>query len=349
MKRIERQATVLITGIGGFLGTHTAKHFIDSGWRVVGIDTLTDYELNRTGYNVERARKHNVEFLSKIGAKLLIKDARVVTSADFLGIDFIIHCAAQPAMTISIEDPSSDMAHNVIGTFNMLHIAKDLDIPIVNCSSVHIYGNGGNEELEENEWAFHQGPITDENTPILQGDLTPLHASKRSAELYTQTFAETYGVRAANFRLTGMYGERQFGGMDHGWVANFAIRTIMENDITVFGTDKQVRDILYAGDAARAFELWFENGEAGTFNIGGGETNAISIKQVLRQLNFITNKEQKINIDEVREGDMWYFVCDSTKAKSFGWSPEVSPEDGLPKLVKWVEDNKELFSKETDA
>ena len=345
MKRIERQATVMITGIAGFLGTHVAKHFVDKGWKVLGIDNLTDFELSHTKYDVEASRKHNVDFLSDIGAKLLLKDIRTVTSADMLGVDYIIHCAAQPAMTLAIKDPALDMATNVIGTFNMLSIARDLNIPVANCSSVHVYGNDSNESLTEGEDAF-VGSMTNEDAPILIGDVTPLHASKRAAEIYAQTFAETYGIRVANFRLTGMYGERQFGGMDHGWVANFTIQTLMEEDITVFGTDKQVRDILYAGDAARAFELWYENGEAGTYNIGGGESNAISIKQVLSELNRITEVKQNITVDEERFGDMWYFVCDSTKALEFGWSSEISPEEGLPKLVDWVKENKQLFKKE---
>ncbi|KKK52535.1 hypothetical protein LCGC14_3103970, partial [marine sediment metagenome] len=100
---------------------------------------------------------------------------------------------------------------------------------------------------------------------------------------------------AASFRLTGMYGERQFGGMDHGWVANFAIRTIMNRPITIFGTDKQVRDILYAKDAARAFELWFKKGKTGIYNIGGGYENSISLKECLRTLSkSIPGREQLI-------------------------------------------------------
>ena len=345
MKRIERQATVMITGIAGFLGTHVAKHFVDRGWKVLGIDNLTDFELSHTKYDVEASRKHNVDFLSDIGAKLLLKDIRTVTSADMLGVDYIIHCAAQPAMTLAIKDPALDMATNVIGTFNILSIARDLNIPMVNCSSVHVYGNGSNEDLVEHENSF-VGEMTNEDAPILMGDLTPLHASKRAGELYAQTFAETYGMRVANFRLTGMYGERQFGGMDHGWVANFAIRTLMDEDIIVFGTDKQVRDILYAGDAAKAFEMWYEDGKSGTFNIGGNQKNAISIKEVLTELNRLTGKEQNIVMEEERFGDLWYFVCDSTKALGFGWSPETSPEEGLPKLIDWIKDNKELFKKE---
>ena len=66
----------------------------------------------------------------------------------------------------------------------------------------------------------------------MEGDLTPLHASKRSAELYLQTYIDTYKLKVASFRLTGLYGPRQFGGEDHGWVANFSIKAMMEKIAT---------------------------------------------------------------------------------------------------------------------
>jgi len=141
-----------------------------------------------------------------------------------------------------------------------------------------------------------------------------------------------------------MYGTRQFGGMDHGWVANFAIRTVMKRPITIFGTSKQVRDILYASDAARAFSLWWKKGKPETYNIGGGPKNAVSLCECLNLLHQITGIKQDITIDESREMDLWYFVCDISKAeKDFGWTPVITNAAGVYKLVEWIEENKELF------
>jgi len=133
--------------------------------------------------------------------------------------------------------------------------------------------------------------------------------------------------------------------MDHGWVANFAIRTVMDRDITVFGSDKQVRDILYASDAAKAFDMWFENnGKSEVYNIGGGYKNSISLKECLQELKNITQKDQKITIEPKRFGDLWYFVCDYKKAKKdFGWEPQVSVDEGIKKIVGWIDSNQELF------
>jgi CDP-paratose 2-epimerase len=264
------------------------------------------------------------------------------------GCDYIIHTAAQPAMTISIEQPELDLMTNVVGTFNVLEAARRLDIPVVNCSSIHVYGNQINKELKEGETRYIRDPPSiDEEHPIMQGVMTPLHASKRSAELYVQTYTDTYGLKAATFRLTGMYGPRQFGGEDHGWVANFAIRTVMNMPIRVFGTGKQVRDILYASDAAAAFDAFYEKQKSGIYNIGGGTENMISLIECLDLIKRITGKKQNITFEKSRLGDLEYFVCDISKArKELGWRPMVSNEEGVKKLVDWINDNPELFRRE---
>lgn len=338
---------VLITGCAGFLGTHIAEYFISQKWEVIGIDNLTNYELIRTGFDCKKARKHNLEFLESIGVEFYKKDVRECVSEEFEAenIDFIIHCAAQPAMTLAIENPGYDMDNNICGIVKMLEIAKDLKIPFVNCSSIHVYGNNLNNELIEEKTRFKcEPPTIDENKKILDGNLTPLHVSKRCTELYTQTYAETYGMRTASFRLTGMYGPRQFGGMDHGWVANFAIRTLKGREITIYDTAKQVRDILYAEDAARAFLMWYENGSSGIFNIGGGIEASISLRECIDIIAQQLNKEPVIKIDKKRFGDLYYFVCDYQKAKKdFGWEPTIFPVDGISTLIKWVKDNEEIL------
>ncbi len=344
---MKKNKKVLITGVAGFLGTHVAEFFRKKDWDVVGIDNLTDFELKRTDFDVEKSREHNLKFLESIGVEFRNKDCREIVSGMFNEIDFIIHCAAQPAMTISLEDPYHDASNNVMGCVNMLEIARKEKIPFINCSSIHIYGNDGNKDLIERKSRFvkkYPPHEINEKTEILKGDLTPLHASKRATELYTQSFSESYGIRTASFRLTGMYGERQFGGMDHGWVANFAIRTIMERDITVFETYKQVRDILYAEDAARAFLMWYKKGSSGIFNIGGGIKNSISLGECIDVISKVTRITPNVEIGKKRFGDLHYFVCDYKKAfDDFGWKPKISPKEGIPKLIKWINENKEIL------
>lgn len=339
---------ILVTGGCGFLGSHVCELFRKEGWEVISLDNLTKFEYSRTGYNTETIRNYNLKFLEDIGVPTIIDDIR---NFKMLGkvaskCDFIVHCAAQPAMTIALEDPQLDEDINVKGTLCVLEVAKRVGIPVVNCSTIHIYGNGINECLEEKEDRFEHQPISiSEDDKILTGKLTPLHASKRTTELYVQAYIDSYDLRAANFRLTGIYGPRQFGGEDHGWVANFAIRTIFGLPVKIFGTDKQVRDILYVKDAARAFHDWYEAGcPSGTYNIGGGPYTSTSIRELLRLLKQITGKESFIEWMPERRGDLWWFISNYDKAtKAFGWKPTVYPLEGLWQLVRWISENKELF------
>jgi CDP-paratose 2-epimerase len=337
---------VLVCGAAGFLGSHVCELFKSGGWDVIAYDNLTKFELSRTDYNVEAARDYNVDFLESIGVELVVKDIRDKNMLKYhaKGCDYIINCAAQPAMTIALESPGYDADVNIMGTLNILEVTRELHIPAALCSTIHVYGNGDNQYLDnliESKYAYCE----DDRYIILTGQITPLHVSKYTTELYARAFIESFNSEIFVARLTGIYGERQTGSEDHGWVANFAIRTLCEKPIKVFGTDKQCRDILHVKDAAQAFLNWYEQGRfSGVYNIGGGTPCLTSIKKCLETLSDITGKKQNITIEPARPGDLWYFCCDIRKAlDAFGWKPTVLPYEGIGRLVKWVEQNKELF------
>ncbi len=338
---------VLITGGCGFIGSHACEYYVKKGIDVVAYDNMTKHELMRTGYATDAARNYNWEFLRKIGVALIKGDVcnldKLMKAAD--GCHFIIHTAAQPAMTISMESPALDFSTNVLGTFNVLEIARRLKIPVVNCATIHVYGNKINETLKEEPTRYIRCPaVIDENHPTMEGTLTPLHVSKRAAELYVQTYIETYGLEAASFRLTGLYGPRQFGGEDHGWVANFVIRTILEMPIRIYGTGKQVRDILYASDVAEAFDAFYRKRKPGIYNIGGGTDHSVSLLECIKLIEEITGKKLTTEYGASRLGDLQYFVCDISKAKrELGWEPTVSTKEGVSRLIDWVKESESIF------
>ena len=338
---------VLVTGGCGFIGSHVCEFYISNGAEVISYDNMTKYELSRTGYAADEARDYNWNLLEKMGVIMVkadIRDAKTLLETTE-GCNYIVHTAAQPAMTISWEDPELDFSTNARGSFNVLETARKLKIPVVSCATIHVYGPGINESLTEGETRYlRQPPGIDENLPILQGIITPLHASKRAAELYVQTYIDTYNVEAASFRLTGLYGPRQFGGEDHGWVANFAIRTVLDKSLSVFGTGKQIRDILYATDVVKAFHAFYENRKPGIYNIGGEMNNAISLLECIIMLGEIIGKKPEVKFESERHGDLYYFVSDCSKAKrELGWEATVPPREGITKLVDWIKENIEIF------
>lgn len=341
---------VLVTGGCGFLGSHVCELFKEKGWDVVAYDNMTKFEYNRAGFKDE-VRDYNLKYLESIDVLVIVDDVRNLKMLQkaINGSNLVAHCAAQPAMTIAIENPRLDFDVNVQGILNVLDVCRDKKIPVANCSTIHVYGNALNKHLSDankSHFRYKYGKaIGEDSVPLLMGSLSPLHASKRAAELYVQAYADTYKLPTANFRLTGIYGPRQFGGEDHGWVANFTIRTLLGQLIKIFGTDKQVRDILYVKDAAMAFWNWYKRGcPSGTYNIGGGEKTAISIREVLDYLATETGKISDVEMLPKRHGDLWWFVSDCTKAeKAFGWQPFIMPDVGLSILIDWIQQERSLF------
>lgn len=342
---------VLVTGGCGLLGSHVCELFSKKGWEVIAYDNLTKFEYSRAFKDVEAVRNYNLIFLERLGVTTVVADILDVKTLKkaMHHCNLVVHCAAQPAMTVAIEDPQYDLMTNVHGTLNVLEAARFWGAAVVNCSTIHVYGNNLNNRLRELPTRFDLASIVsnsiDESEPTLDGAVTPLHASKLSAEHYVRAYADTYNVRAANFRLTGMYGPRQFGGEDHGWVANFTIRTLLDQPIKVFGSDKQVRDILYIEDAARAFLLWYNAGcPSGTYNVGGGTDTIISIHELFSLLHEITGKRSHVELLPKRHGDLWWFVSDYSQAReAFHWEPQIMPDTGVQKLVDWISKERSLF------
>jgi CDP-paratose 2-epimerase len=311
---------------------------------------MTKHELKRTGFAADEARNHNWNYLKSIGVELVRADIR---DFDLLmqhaqGCDYIIHTAAQPAMTISWEDPRLDITSNVIGTFNVLETARALKIPVACCATVHVYGNEINNELQELDNKYLRQPAgIDEEYPTLGGTLTPLHASKAAGDNYVQAYIDTYSLMAASFRLTGIYGTRQFGGEDHGWVANFAIRSIMGWPLMIYGNGKQVRDIIYAADVCEAFEAFYQKRKPGIYNIGGGIQTAISLLECIDIIAEINGTQPDVGYGPGRLGDLRYFICDITKAtRELQWEPKILPREGIARLIHWIQENKNIL-KET--
>ena len=338
---------VLVTGGCGFLGSHVCEYYATRGHQVVAFDNMTKHELMRTGFAVQEARDHNLRFLKKLGVSVAVADVRnreqLLDQAS--GAGFIIHTAAQPAMTISCEDPGLDFDTNVVGTLNVLNTARRHKVPVVSCATIHVYGNLINQELTEDTKRYKRNPpAINEDYPTLHGTLTPLHASKAAADTYVKVYADTYGLDAASFRLTGIYGTRQFGGEDHGWVANFAIRGLLGWPITIYGNGKQVRDIIYATDICEAFDAFYKTRRSGIYNIGGGESTAISLLECIDILEELLAQKLSVKFAAARHGDLSYFICDTSKAlRELGWRPRVKPRDGIGRLVQWIQESRELF------
>lgn len=160
-----------------------------------------------------------------------------------------------------------------------------------------------------------------------------------------QDYAHTYGLQTYVLRMSCIYGERQFGVEDQGWVAWFVIASLTGKEITIYGNGKQVRDLLYVKDLVKLMEhLISMKPKSDVFNVGGGLENSVSLLELLEKLENKIGRKPKIKFSSWRPFDQLVYISDISKVnKVTGWKPEHNVDKGLEKVINWVNSNIELF------
>lgn len=335
-----------ITGGAGFIGSNYVHRLVQRGENVTVYDNLS-----RAG------APKNVAWLEKTfgkeAFKLIVGDLR---DADLLTesakeADVIVHLAGQVAVTTSVTNPRDDFEANALGTFNALEAARlSKKNPIFIYSSTNkVYGGMDDVEIieEATRWRYKdliQG--CPETQPL---DLhSPYGNSKGSGDQYTRDYARIYGLRSVVFRQSAIYGTRQFGVEDQGWMAWFVIAAVLGRPITIYGDGKQVRDMLWVEDLTEAYDLAIEKIDAvkgQIFNMGGGAQNTISVwTEFAPKLEKLLGEKIEYARGDWRPGDQRVFYADVRKAeKELGWKPKTNIDDGIRMLFEWVKANKDLF------
>jgi CDP-paratose 2-epimerase len=336
----------LITGGAGFIGSNLAARLLGRGDEVWIFDNLSR---RGTQWNIEQLKKNkNLHFVK--GDTRHYDELKKLFS-DNRDFDAVFHLAAQVAVTTSVINPREDFEINAFGTFNVLEaIRESKSNPAVLYSSTNkVYGGMTDIKIVEKngKYAYKDYPKGISEGRILDFH-SPYGCSKGTADQYMIDYSRIYGLRTVVFRQSCIYGYRQFGIEDQGWVAWFTIATMLNKPITIYGDGKQVRDVLFIEDLIDGYEAAIKNidkikGQA--FNMGGGIKNTMSLLELLAFLEKFFGKKIPLKFSEWRPGDQPVFVCDIAKAKkTFGWEPKISPERGVELLYDWVKDNKELFS-----
>ncbi len=330
---------MLITGGAGFIGCHAATHFAERGWRVTAFD-----DLSRRGSEI------NFEFLRTRGDIDCVKgDVRVPADLDRCfdrvgNVDALLHMAAQVAVTTSVVDPRHDFEVNAFGTFNTLEAVRKHapNAAFIYASTNKVYGG-----LEHHHVIKRDGRYDFDNVPRGVSEQEPLDfhspygCSKGAADQYVRDYARIYGLRSFIIRQSCIYGTRQFGVEDQGWVAWFTIAAVLGLPTTIYGDGKQVRDLLWVDDLLRLYERCIERGKPGSiYNAGGGPAHRASILEVLAVLEHQLGRRIPRTISDWRPGDQKVFYSDNGKAKSeLEWCPETGVEQGITALLGWVRDN----------
>jgi len=335
---------ILITGGAGFIGSNLSSYFLSKGRRVIVFDNLS-----------RRGSQENLRWLlsQKGDLEFIQGDVRNFSAIKkaVSKSDFIFHLAAQTAVTTSLKNPQEDFEINAQGTLNVLEAirAQKRKIPIIFSSTNKVYGNLTNIFIAKNSSRYEISNLRlgiNESQPL--DFYSPYGCSKGVADQYVCDYARIYGLPTVVFRQSCIYGPRQFGIEDQGWVAHFVISAILGKPVTIYGDGLQVRDLLYIDDLVSAFEKVLEKIDkvgGQVYNIGGGVKNTISIWKEFEPLLFeLTGKKVKVRFGKARPGDQKVYISDISKAKrDFNWQPKVGIKEGLKKLIAWVEKNRDLF------
>jgi CDP-paratose 2-epimerase len=336
----------LITGGAGFIGSNYVSRLIKRGEDVIVYDNLS-----RDG------AKKNLHWLNitfgKDAFTLIPEDVRdqekIQTAVK--DVDVIVHLAGQVAVTTSVLNPREDFDINALGTFNVLEAARSSGRqPIVLYASTNkVYGGMEDILVEEGEtqYYYRDFPFGISEDRLLDFH-SPYGCSKGSGDQYVRDYSRIYGLPSVVLRQSCIYGPRQFGIEDQGWVAWFLIASIMKRPITIFGDGKQVRDLLYVEDLLDAYDAvinQIDHAAGQVYNIGGGPQNVMSVWKDFGPI-MEENLGYKVQVKsgDWRPGDQRIYVSDIRKAqRELNWTPHVSVKDGIKKLYDWVKSNQALF------
>ena len=335
-----RKKPILVIGGSGFIGSNVANSFLNDGEEVVVLDNLSrpNVEANLAWLGEE----HGTRLRPYIAD---IRDSGAISDA-FADARAVFHFAAQTAVTTSMADPVEDFDINLRGTFNVLEAVRRTGnkIPVIFASTNKVYGALGDVEMVELDDRYIpadekiRGNGIGEERPL--DFCTPYGCSKGAADQYVLDYAKSFGIPTAVLRMSCIYGPRQFGTEDQGWVAHFLIRALEGQSLTIYGDGKQVRDILHVDDAVSAYRTVLANIERAhgrVYNLGGGPHNAVSLKLIMREAARIVGRDLTINHEDWRPGDQLYFVADTRKLETeLGWKARVPWRDGLKSLALWL-------------
>ncbi|HZT89206.1 MAG TPA: NAD-dependent epimerase/dehydratase family protein [Stellaceae bacterium] len=331
---------IVITGGAGFLGSNLTARFAADGSDVLVVDNLSRDGVEQNLEWLVARHRHRVA--------VEVADVRdpYVAREIVKGGSAVIHLAAQVAVTTSVTDPIDDFEINGRGTVNVLEAVRQCapEAPVIFASTNKVYGEflTRAEMVREKERYVPRDPTLrsgiDEVTPL--SFHSPYGCSKGVADQYVVDYSRVFGLRTAVLRMSCLYGPRQFGTEDQGWVAHFLISALAGRPITIYGDGYQMRDVLYADDAVAAYQAVLKHIDSAAgraFNLGGGPRYALSLRELLAAIPELTGVEPEVAFGPWRPGDQAWYVSDTAAlTAATGWRARVAPKEGLRRLVAWL-------------
>jgi CDP-paratose 2-epimerase len=335
-----RNRPVLVTGGCGFIGCNMADRLASRGNEVLILDNLARAGVRE---NAQWLKARHGERINIVVADIrepipvidAVRDARAV-----------IHLAAQVAVTDSLANPVADFEINARGTVNVLEAIRQHNpsAPLLFASTNKVYGRLIEDaEIMRTEQRYRPASPSladgiSETAPL--DFYSPYGCSKGTADQYVRDYARVFGLQTVVMRMSCIYGPRQFGTEDQGWIAHFLLSALRGDRLTIYGNGYQVRDALHVSDAVDAWlgvldHIALVRGRV--FNLGGGPSNSVSLRELIGLLAELTGNEIAYSLADWRPGDQPWYVTDTRALHTaIGWQPKTSLRDGLTSLHQWL-------------
>ena len=343
-----RRRPILITGGAGFIGSNLADRFAREGHDVLIYDALVRPGVER---NLAWLKKRHPDKISSIVGDIRDETAAAGAAGE---AQAVFHMAAQVAVTTSLADPREDFEINVRGTLNLLDALRRRGepVPLIFASTNKVYGDLLDITLDKlNDAYVPRDPMIrstgiGEDRPL---DFhTPYGCSKGAADQYVLDYARSFGVPTCVLRMSCIYGQRQMGTEDQGWVAHFLIKALEGEPISIYGDGCQVRDVLDIADAVDAYAAaWrrIDDVRGRAFNLGGGPANAVSLKQLIMHIEDLIGRPVETTYSDWRAGDQRYYVSDTRLATRELELRSPTPwRKGVAALAQWLQEEREPHS-----
>jgi CDP-paratose 2-epimerase len=337
---------ILITGGCGFIGANATEYYLNKDYQVLALDNLS-----RVG------SEQNLKWLKTLEGRFIFKRIDIRNYISLAKVfkefkpDLILHLAAQTTVTGSIINPREDFDINALGTFNVLEAMRNEipEVSLIYSSTNKVMGELADIPIreEKSKYVFKNIKGISEKQPL--DFCSPYGCSKGCGDQYVLDYSRIYKLNTVVFRQSCIYGSRQFGVEGQGWLAWLISSVIFNHSINVYGTGKQVRDVLHVADLINAFDLAFKNikkTKGKVYTIGGGIKSAVSILEFFEILEDISGKKFVYKIKPWRLADQKVYISDISSAKrDFGWVPQITPTEGIRSMYKWILQNKNLINK----
>ena len=305
---------IVVTGGAGFIGSNFVRYKLNnSDDNIIIIDSLT------YSGNLENIPDNpRVKFINED-----IRESNFFKKE----VDCIVNFAAETHVDRSITDPGQFVKTDILGTHNLLEVARREEIRYIQISTDEVYGS------------IEEGSFTEES-PI--NPSSPYSASKTGADMLVHSYYKTYGLDAIILRASNNYGPRQY---PEKLIPITIINALTDNKIPVYGEGNQVRNWLYVEDFCSAIDLVISKGISGeVYNVGGPEecTNIEAIRHIIFQLD---KEEDLIEFVKDRPGHDFRYSLGSKKIERLGWEPLHTFYHGIDLTIEWYLENQRWWEK----